>query len=45
MLRNPRTRTVAKLVLRIYGKRTQLSPEPLRLAHPPRRWRWFALRK
>ncbi|WP_456481017.1 hypothetical protein [Oceanithermus sp.] len=45
MLRNPRTRTVAKLVLRIHGKRAQFNPEPLHLAHPPRRWRWFSGRR
>jgi len=45
VLRNLRTRTVAKLVLRLQGKRIQVSKAPLQLAHPPRRWRWFAGRK
>lgn len=45
VLRNLRTRTVAKLVLRLQGQRIQLSVAPLQLAHPPRRWRWFAGRK
>ncbi|WP_457631273.1 hypothetical protein [Oceanithermus sp.] len=42
MLRNPRARTVAKLALRVYGKKVQIDELPLRLEHPPRRWRWFA---
>lgn len=45
MLRNLRTRTVAKLVLRLQGKRILVRETPLQLAHPPRRWRWFAGRK
>ena len=45
MLRNLRTRTVAKLVLRLHGKRIQVHEAPLPLARPQRRWRWFAGRK
>ncbi|WP_457637440.1 hypothetical protein [Oceanithermus sp.] len=45
MYRNRRTRAVTKLALRLYGVKFNCPRDGLHLAHPPRRWRWFAGRK
>jgi len=42
MLRNPRARAIAKLALKVYGKKLRCVRSKLHLEHPPRRWRWFA---